>query len=160
GDGDMGQILFAAGAGIADLRNVQKGLREEMEALFKPTGSLPRINRAIVELKEARDAVKAAAVTTQQWEAHTRALKEAQDAKRAIEQEIERLERERSRLGRIRAALPDIARLRECRNELPLYAGAVILPAGFSHQRRELQEELRLAEAQQREAERDLAELK
>ena len=91
GDGDMGQILFAAGAGMADLHAVQKQLREELDALFKPTGSLPRINKALAELKEARETLKSAQVTTREWTTHNEALKDARRRRAQVEEEIARL---------------------------------------------------------------------
>jgi uncharacterized protein YhaN len=44
GGGSLGQILFAAGSGIANLREVQEQLQAEADALFKPSGQKPRIN--------------------------------------------------------------------------------------------------------------------
>jgi len=47
GGGDLGEILFAAGAGVADLSQIQKQLDNEASELFKARGSLQKINKAI-----------------------------------------------------------------------------------------------------------------
>jgi len=52
GSGNVGQALFAAGSGIADLRLVQAELQKEAEALFSPSASKRRINEALSELRK------------------------------------------------------------------------------------------------------------
>ncbi|MDL1964299.1 MAG: AAA family ATPase [Deltaproteobacteria bacterium] len=44
GGGSMGQIIFAAGSGVANLRAVQEELQSEIDLLFKPSGQKPKIN--------------------------------------------------------------------------------------------------------------------
>jgi uncharacterized protein YhaN len=60
GGGSMGQIIFAAGSGVANLRAVQEELQSEIDLLFKPSGQKPKINEALSKLnksrKELRDA--------------------------------------------------------------------------------------------------------
>ena len=53
GGGDLGEMLFAAGTGIADLGQVQQRLSDEANELFLPNGSKPSINTALSKLKEA-----------------------------------------------------------------------------------------------------------
>ena len=42
GQGDIGQVLFAAGAGISDLRSIRSNLEKQAEELFSPRVSSPR----------------------------------------------------------------------------------------------------------------------
>ena len=52
GRGDVGQALFAVGAGISSLRKVQSDLQGEAEALFTPSASKRTINEAITDFRE------------------------------------------------------------------------------------------------------------
>ena len=56
-----GQALFAAGAGISSLREVTDQLEQEAAELFKSTGQLPKINKAIKNLKNYRKKQKLSA---------------------------------------------------------------------------------------------------
>ena len=42
GQGDIGHVLFAAGAGISDLRTIRNNLEKQAEDLFSPAASNPR----------------------------------------------------------------------------------------------------------------------
>ena len=53
GDGDLGEILFAAGAGVGRLRDIQSELDEASGKLFAPRASRT-INSAISELDKKR----------------------------------------------------------------------------------------------------------
>ena len=51
GGGELGALLFQAGGGLKNLLEVQRELDRELEALFKPRGSKPRINAGLAELR-------------------------------------------------------------------------------------------------------------
>ena len=51
GGGELGAVLFQAGGGLKNLLDVQHELDRELEALFKPGGSKPRINAGLAELR-------------------------------------------------------------------------------------------------------------
>ena len=46
GQGDIGHVLFAAGAGISDLRTIRNNLEKQAEELFSPRGLRPAVNQA------------------------------------------------------------------------------------------------------------------
>src|SRR5713226_6948664 len=100
GGGEIGQILFAAGAGIADLRAVQRSLEEEADKLFSSRGRNPTINQALSELEAARKQLREHELPTSQWLAHDKALGEAQRSKREVERELQVRQCERNRLER------------------------------------------------------------
>ena len=54
GKGALGELLFAAGAGLAGLRRAQQTLQQGLDDLFKPRAQNPRINKALTELDSAR----------------------------------------------------------------------------------------------------------
>jgi uncharacterized protein YhaN len=42
GGGNLGQLIFAAGSGVANLREIQNELQSEADALFRPSGQKPK----------------------------------------------------------------------------------------------------------------------
>ena len=66
GEGDLGEILFAAGAGITQLRAVQAELKESRDRLFVPRGSRV-INQSIKEFDEHRKQLRSAQIQPAQF---------------------------------------------------------------------------------------------
>ena len=54
GKGTLGELLFAAGAGLAGLRRARQSLQQGLDDLFKPRAQNPRINKALTELENPR----------------------------------------------------------------------------------------------------------
>lgn len=157
GGGDVGQALFAAGSGLIRLRDIQQQLTEEMEALFKPAGSNPRINRALTDLRDTRNALKEAILPGKVWQTHDQALREARQRIDRVREELVRNKQTHARLERIRAALPLMARRVELQAALAGYADLPVLPADFTDQRHALETALALAESDRRQAQAILA---
>jgi len=146
GGGSVGQILFAAGSGIANLREVQEQLQAEADALFKSSGQKPSINAAISQFNSKRKDLRNAQLPGQQWQRHDRSLRKASARKQSVEQMLAGEQRDLHRLERIRDALPIIARRTELMHELQDYASAALLPEHFGEKRRELYTNLQIAE--------------
>jgi uncharacterized protein YhaN len=159
GGGDVGQVLFAAGSGISDLRKVQGELQAEAEDLFKPRGQTQRINEALTTLKKNKKAMREAELPCQEWVRHDRALREALDRKQFIDRNLEQKQRERHRLERIREALPSISRQKGLLDDLKTCADAVLLPADFGDRRRDALTNLRIAENDKIQAGQSLKEI-
>lgn len=137
GGGDLGEILFAAGAGMADVKQTQQRFEAEAEALFKPRGSNQRIGQSLSELEKVRKEVRDSQVPTAQWIEHDRELCKAEKRQREIDEELTRKRIERSRLDRIRQSLPLIGRRNPLREALAGVATARLLPESFAADRRE-----------------------
>jgi uncharacterized protein YhaN len=152
GGGHLGQMLFAAGSGVADLRAVQDGLQSGMEELFVPRGRTPKINATLRELDEAAAALNRVQLSSDEWLRHERQLNEARQRKEEVERQWQELSRERSRLTRLRNALRPIARRKELLAEWETLRSAVLLPEDFAEVRSETATALRLAEDQARQA--------
>jgi len=153
GGGDLGEILFAAGSGMADLGRVQKRLADEADELFKPRGSVQRINKAVSELNNARRAIKEAQLPSAEWAKHDKALRQANARKAELDGQLLEQESEKGRLQRIRDALPVIGRRQQLLDELQPLAGTPLLPDDFAEQRRKLVTQLELAQMGADEAE-------
>jgi len=152
GGGNVGQVLFAAGSGIANLREVQEQLQAEADALFKPGGQRPRINEAIGEFNLKGKALREAQLSEGEWQRHDRALREAMARKEIVVGELGAKEREVHRLRRISEALPLMAQRTELLEEFGQYGSAVLLSESFAEERRELMNRRRMAENDRRQA--------
>jgi uncharacterized protein YhaN len=146
GGGNVGQALFAAGSGIAGLREVQTDLQKEAEALFAPSASRRPINELIGEYRGTQKEMREAELPGQEWEKHERALKTAMDRKAEVDLRLEEKERERNWLERIRQALPLISQRKELKGALRTYENAIILPRDFKDRRIALLTDLKIAE--------------
>ena len=159
GGGDVGHALFAAGAGITDLRKIQQDLQNEAEALFAPAASRRPINEAFSEIRRSEASLRDAQLPGQEWEKHERALRDALGLKVKVVRLIEERQTERNRLERIRDALPFIARHKELLSEFEVYADAIIVPPNFKDRRIALLTDLKVAESQKDGAEQSIREI-
>ena len=147
GQGRLGEMLFSAGTGLAQLDRVQKALQTEMEDLFKGgNASNPTINKTLRELKAARDDVKFTALATRDWvaadvEKQRAATAAAATARRRSEAQVE-LDRWQSWLGALRI----IPRRQEILDRLEARSDTAALPDDFAEAYRNDLEVSRAAE--------------
>ena len=111
GQGDIGHVLFAAGAGISDLRTIRSNLEKQAEDLFSPRGLKPAVNQALTELHKAKKLIRDSQLPSSEWQKHKAALDDASKQLTAIEEKLGELSRQKSRLQRLAGALPAIGRL-------------------------------------------------
>jgi uncharacterized protein YhaN len=159
GGGEIGQVLFAAGSGISDLRKIQEKLQVEADALFKISAQKPKINEAIALLKQNEKALREAQLPGQLWIYHDTALREALDCKKLLEQNLAQQLRERHRLERIREAFPIIGKRKDWVEKGKTCADAILLPADFGERRRDALTNLRIAENDKAQARKNLDEI-
>jgi uncharacterized protein YhaN len=159
GGGDLGESLFAAGAGIADLGKVRKGLEEEARKLFVARGELPAINKTLSDLKKAREAKRAVSLRSEEWEVHHRELSAAREKSDGLDRRLDDVRCRLHRLTRIHDALPSIGRRKGLLAELSALADSAILAEDFGERLRLAQEELRLANDRERRSIEELTEL-
>ncbi|HEV3025672.1 MAG TPA: AAA family ATPase [Pirellulales bacterium] len=137
GGGSLGEILFAAGSGIADLRAVQQRLDAEAAALFVPRGSNPSINRNLAEWDKARKAARAAELPPSEWEQHDKALRQARQKRAELDDKLSAAVLEKLRLERARQAVPLAAKRKQLLDELSPLGAVVPLDDRFSQRRRD-----------------------
>jgi len=136
GGGRVGESLFSAGAGISNLHQVLRDLRDEADKLFKPAGQIPLINHLIREYKDAKDKGAARTLSGREWETHDRALRDAKAGQIAGKIEIDRLRREQQRLLRMREALPIIKEREDALKGQDAMKEVILLPPSFPEERR------------------------
>ena len=145
GRGELGEALFGAAAGLRGLHELVEALQTEAADLFKPSGQLPRLNKALAQHREARARIKERALKPSEWEKIWRERNEARE-------ELQRVRREhahtKTRLEGHRVlhtALPDL-RGREAilarRDEM---GDVVILPDDAGERRQNAEATLKTA---------------
>jgi uncharacterized protein YhaN len=136
GKGHLGELLFAAGAGLAGLRQVQEKLQAQASELFKPRGQNQRINLALSGLREARAEEKTHRLSADEWKAHADALKAAEDHAFDLAARLDTIRKERSRLDRMRPAIPLVARRRRLIEDQRHHEDAPLLRDDFGKELR------------------------
>lgn len=161
GRGSLGQVLFAAGSGIANLKGVQEQLEREAAELFSPAARAknPRINAQLSEWQAAKKAVTAAQLPSSEWERVDRACRETREQLAKIEAEWEQARIEHARLTRIEQAIPVAARLNAAAAEIAELGPLQILPDGFAERRCEAAMRLTAATSAARSAAEAIGEL-
>ena len=139
--GDVGQAIFAAGAGLTSLHKVLEELKKEADDLFRPHAPTRLINEALSQYRDLQTQMKQAFLSSREWQEHRRAL---QIAERGLE-EARALRREKdrgkSRLERLRRALPHISQRKMLLEKIVNLGEVVVLPIDFREQRRNLEQE-------------------
>ena len=148
-EGEVGQSLFAASAGLHDLTLRLKRLDDEADALFKPAKSRSRpFWQAHEAYEDARRRLRADALGSEEWRRLETDLADLDRAVRELRGRLDERRAGQSRVARLRAVLAPLRRLGEARGRLADLAGHVALPA-------EAGERFRTAEAAYRRAAED-----
>jgi uncharacterized protein YhaN len=134
-DGQVGQALFAAGAGGKPLRVALDRYLQQAAELYVPSGKLQALPRALNEYREADKATKAASLPPEEWTAERKAHDDAHAEAETVKRERATVASERARADRVRRAIPLVAERAALRVELAAVADAPLLPADFSARR-------------------------
>ncbi|TKB24498.1 hypothetical protein FCL47_18625 [Desulfopila sp. IMCC35006] len=146
--GEVGQALFAAGAGISSLRQVTEQLEQEAAELFKSTGQLPKINKAIKNFKELQKEAKTVSLSCKDWKDLRSSLKIAEKERAILEKERDHNNKELRRLERLAQAIPEIASLQAYRAQREDLGEVTLLPPNFTENYRRVVQAIREAELQ------------
>ena len=139
--GDVGQAIFAAGAGLTSLKSVLDELEKEGDELFRPRGSTMAINEALSHYRDLQTQLKQNVLSSQVWQDHRRELQKAErELNEAVTRRGEK-DREKRRLERLRRALPQIGQRKLILDALADLGRVVVLPADFSERRKRLDQE-------------------
>jgi len=159
GDGDLGQSLFAAGMGVAGMRDVVASLEKEASDLFKPNGKKPHINQLVHHFKAVQKQCLAKSLSSNEYALHSNALKDAEEEKQAIERTLHTALLKINRSERLQKAIPKIVKLQALQDQLKQIGKVVLLPVEFSEQRQKVQETLNHAQTVKGRLEKELADI-
>jgi len=141
--GEVGQALFAAGAGISSLKKILDTLDAEADELFKARGAKQQINRAVKEYKELKKIVKDASLPSRKWKEHRKLLKVAEEEQARLEDESSQKSAEVQRLDRLNRAIPELAELETLKQQQRELGDVVMLPPKFSELLRQVEQGIR-----------------
>jgi len=145
GGGRVGQALFAAGAGLIQLQRFQQQLDQTMEALFKSSGSKPRINHTLSSLKSTRKNQRDTLLLAKTWQTHHGNLQDAEARLETNRRQLATLKQTYGTHERMREAFPLIARRKEIHDALLAFEGVPDLPEDFGEKRRDGENTLTIA---------------
>ncbi|MBL8892794.1 MAG: AAA family ATPase [Planctomycetaceae bacterium] len=135
GGTELGDILFSAGAGIADIRNIQNRLQNRCRELFLPAGANPKINELLRELADTKAAQKSLLLSANVWADLENQLEQARANDAELSESVRELRRELRKLERQQQAIPLLLRFRRSQTMLESLANAPRLPQDFPNRR-------------------------
>lgn len=141
--GEVGQALFAAGAGISSLREILGSLEAEAEEIFKPRGAKQHINLALKEYAALDREVKQLSLSGRTWLEHRNRLEALRAEQERLDREFNEKDQLRRRLERLHEAIPHLAGRDNIRAQLKDLGEVVLLPESFARERQQVEEELR-----------------
>jgi uncharacterized protein YhaN len=141
--GEVGQALFAAGAGISSLRKILDSLDVEADDLFRARGAKQQINQAVKEYKELKKLIREKSLLPGKWKEHKKRLQDVEAEQDALEKERREKSAEVQRLDRLSKAIPELAELENLQKQLDDIGDVVVLPLEFSEQVRQVEQNIR-----------------
>ena len=158
GEGDVGEILFAAGAGVSGLREIQTQLIEARDKLFVSRGNR-EINASIKKFEESRAQLRQLQVQPTTFIDLQNRLQTQRSSSQQFSETVQRLTIELDQLRAYEQALPLLPGWRADQKQLASLFEVKILDDAFSQRRRETETQRELAVKLQASAEARLAEL-
>lgn len=159
GSGELGQLLFSTGSGIANLKSVQESLEKELQDLYVRAGSTRRINKQLTDYSEAKKTLRESELPSSEWERHDQALKVAIGRKKQLDDQLQKFEISLARLARLRDAIPLIAERSLYLDEVQKFAEIPILPENFADEARAMIEQATILTREQDHDEQKLSTL-
>lgn len=139
-NGELGQLLFSATAGLSDLSRRLLDLRSEMDGFAKPnsrSGELQQLKATLIALKQERDGIDTLA---SEYSRLAAARDEAASQYEAALAERTKAQTGLARVQRLLATLPRMAALRQLRERLEPFRTLPDAPPGWLSELPGLQE--------------------
>lgn len=131
GQGNLGEALFAAGAGLAGLRALARTLEQRQLALYKFRGQTQSINKALSDHDKQMAAVRENTLPPETYAAADTAARQAQEKAEALRRERIEVRSQLALLQRYQSALPTIELFQRAQRRLEPVADAPVLAADF-----------------------------
>ena len=145
GAGSLGELIFAAGTGIRELRSVQDQMEEQARDLFLAGGKKPVINQDLAELTRLKQEMEAVRLDHESWRACHDSVARTKQALGDLKQNLVQVQIEKNRLERIQNALPHVSRYFEIQDRLDRIKDIPLLPSGFGEELDDLIQKAHLA---------------
>ncbi|PID73501.1 MAG: hypothetical protein CSB33_03155 [Desulfobacterales bacterium] len=145
GGGRLGELLFAAGAGMVRFHELQERLRGEAAEIYGPRSRKPRLNAALKRYADLRREVRTASLSRNEWEERRKSHEELIRRRDELAARMRRTDIRLSRLSRLAESLPLFAERDRLAAALADLEGVPDLGGDFTDRRREAQEKERAA---------------
>jgi len=139
--GDVGQAIFAAGAGLTSLHAILDALEQEANDLFKPRASTKAINEALIQYRKLQTEMKHATLSGRAWQEHKKALVKAENGREDLRKKRDEKDHERRRLERLQRALSHLGKQNIILDDLKELGQVIELPSDFREQYKNLEHE-------------------
>lgn len=146
GGGELGQSLFAAGLGTADLRGVIQELEDKARALFLPRGQLQTINQATSEYAVHKKLVSEHSLRSGNWVEKDQALRDHRHQLDMISGDLGDISAEKHRLERLNQVIAKIAKRDALILRQKNLGSVVLLNPEFTETRKESGRQLQSAQ--------------
>lgn len=143
--GDLGQALFSAAAGTANLRKILEEMKKSAVDIFKPRGSKALLNKAISDYKAAQKRMRDAILPVSNWKALQKELSKTNAGICKVEQEINEKNKQKSRLERINRVKGALAQRQTDLAKIEELGTVLLLPEDFADQQKTARETLQNA---------------
>lgn len=143
--GDLGQALFSAAVGTANLRKVLIDLQNRANEIFRPRGSKAVLNQAIAHFKDAQKKMRDASLPVAEWKKLQKELAETTAAIDRIEKELEHKNKARSRLQRVKRVQGALIQRHNVLQKIENLAHISVLPENFEESRKTAHDNLQTA---------------
>lgn len=145
GEGDLGQILFSAGAGVSRLREVQDQLDQESGKLFAPRSTKASINAALRDLDEKRRDLRQAQLAPGEFSDLQSRLQQKRSTAHTLSQSVQTCVVDLARLRSYEQAIPLVPQWRSDIAALGKVASMPMLDDAFTERRRQAVSDRELA---------------
>jgi uncharacterized protein YhaN len=147
GKGRLGELLFAAGAGLSGLRKAQQTLQKELDELFRPrVQKHARITRILAEIDTDQKKLKQLQLPSESWVDQDRAFREAMHDSERLRDQIRTARLEQGKLKRKKSAIPVVAHRHRLKGELTGLGDVIRLREDFGTELRGMHEQKLLAQ--------------
>lgn len=143
GDGDLGELLFAAGAGLSRLHEIQCALEEASRDLFVPRGNRT-INAAIKRIDEQRKQLRSVQLPPAEFLSVKRRMEQKRERAKQLEDSLQSLAGELARLRACKQAWKLLPRWQHENQALEQSLSTPLLDESFSERRRRVESDLEL----------------
>lgn len=140
--GDLGQALFSAAVGTANLRKILEDMQNSAVGIFKPRGSNAVLNKAISDYKDAQKRMRDATLPVSNWKALQKNLLKINADISGVEQQINEKNKQKNRLERINRVKGALAQRRNYLAKIETLGTVLLLPQDFADQQKTANETL------------------
>ncbi len=158
--GELGQALFSAASGTANLRQLLSDLQDGADEYFKPRATTKKVNQDITRFKEAIKESKEASLPVAEWKSMQKEYEKSLKEIKTVEEEIAAVNKENSRLERLNRVKGPLAERRNLLLKISEMEDVLIMPLDFNESRKEALHKLQTSKEQKEKAEGKLTLLK